>query len=88
MPATIASPAVRAVRTKSGMTAGQACEPGLTDSTPTKPHNGRENSHIAAGSMMAVAPASRANRHVAIEAPCHSSAMKYASASTTNGSAV
>ena len=39
------APRSAAVRTKSGMTAGQACEPGLTDSTPTNAHSGRWSSH-------------------------------------------
>ena len=40
-------PPSAASATKSGMTAGQACEPGLTDSTPTIAHSGRWRSHIA-----------------------------------------
>ena len=76
MPTTIASAAVRAVRTNSGMTAGQACEPGLTDSTPTKAHSGRWSSHIAAGATIAMAAPARASAHVWREAPCHNSATK------------
>ena len=52
IPATTARASVRVVSTNSGMTAGQAAEPGLTDSTPTMAQSGRENSHIAAGSTM------------------------------------
>ena len=58
------------------MTAGHACEPGLTDSTPTNQHSGREKSHMAAGRTMAAAPPMRASRHVACDAPCQSSATK------------
>ena len=76
IPTTIARPAVRAVRTKSGMTAGHACEPGLTDSTPTKAHNGRWSSHIAAGATIATAALTRASAQVWRDAPCHSSATK------------
>ena len=43
------------------MTAGQACDPGLTASTPTIEHNGRSNSHSSAGPMIATAAASRAS---------------------------
>ena len=76
MTRTIASPAVSAVRVKFGMTAGQACDPGLTDSTRTNPHNGRSSSHISAGPMIASPPAILASAQVWREAPCHSSAMK------------
>ena len=74
--AAIARPAVRAVSTKLGMTAGQACEPGLTDSTPTIAQSGRLKSHSTAGNMITAAPARRASRQVIADAPCHSSAMK------------
>ena len=73
---TIASPAVCAVSVKSGMTAGQACDPGFTRSTPTKAQMGRLSSHISAGPMIASPPAIRASAQVWRDAPCHSSAMK------------
>ena len=52
------------VRTISGMTAGQACDPGLTDSTPTNAHSGRGRSHSTAGTTMATAAAIRASSQV------------------------
>ena len=58
------------------MTAGHACEPGLTIVTPTSPHSGRENSHSNAGAMTASAPAIRARAQVRRDAPCHSSATR------------
>jgi hypothetical protein len=64
IPTTIARPAVRAVRTKSGITAGHACDPGLTRSTPTTAHNGLLSSHIAAGATIATAAPTRASIHV------------------------
>ena len=64
------------VRTISGMTAGQACDPGLTDSTPTNAHSGRWRSHIAAGMTMATAPAIRARAQAWRDAPCQISATK------------
>ena len=64
------------VTTSSGMTAGQAAEPGFTDSTPTNQHSGRDNSHISTGPTMARAPATRATSHVRRDGPCHSSAAK------------
>ena len=70
------------------MYAGQAADPGLTDSTPTNQHNGRSKVHSRAGPMIAIAAAIRASCHAWRDAPCHSSAMKYPSDRTTNGSAV
>ena len=87
-PATMATPAVRRVSTKSGMTAGHACDPGLTDSTPTNAHSGRWKSHSSAGPMIASAAAPRASAHVWRDAPCQISATKYPSARTMNGSDV
>ena len=57
----IATAAVRSVSVASGMTAGQACDPGLTESTPTIAHNGRSRSHRIAGPEMAIAAATRAS---------------------------
>ena len=71
-----ASPAVCAVSTKLGITAGHACDPGLTDSTPTTAQRGRLKIHRTAGNMITAAPASRASRQVIADAPCHSSATK------------
>ena len=70
------SPAVRSVSTSSGMTAGHACEPGFTRSTPTSTHNGRENNQSAAGAMIAAAPASRTATQVRRDGPFHSSATR------------
>ena len=70
------------------MTAGQAAELGFAIDTPTRAHSGRENSHIAAGATIATAPAMRTQSHVRREAPCHSSATRYARARMTNGNAV
>ena len=76
IPMTMASASVRTVSTNSGMTAGQACDPGLTRSTPTTAHSGRSSSHIAAGATIATAAAIRASAQVWRDAPCHSSAKK------------
>ena len=66
----------RTVTTSSGMTAGQACEPGLTDCTSTNQHSGREKTHIRAGPTMASPAAMRATSQVRRDGPCHSSATK------------
>jgi hypothetical protein len=71
-----ASAAVRTVSTKSGMTAGQAAEFGLTESTPTIAHSGRSSTHNAAGATIAIAAAALASSQTCRDAPCHSSAMK------------
>ena len=55
---TISSPTERTVMVRSGMTAGHACDPGLTDCTPTNAHSGRDRIHIAAGPTIAAAAAS------------------------------
>ena len=60
----------------SGMTAGQACDPGLTERTPTTAHSGRATIHISAGPRIAMAAAIRASAQVWRDAPCHSSATK------------
>ena len=75
-PATMATAAVRRVSTASGMTAGQACDPGLTDSTPTIAHSGRSSSHRMAGPAIATAAATRASSQAWREAPCQISAAK------------
>ena len=58
------------------MTAGQACDPGLTDTTSTNPHSGRDRIHSRAGRTSASAAPTRASSQVCREAPCHSSATK------------
>jgi len=75
-PTLIARAAVRRVRVNWGMTAGHACEPGLTDSTPTRAHSGRWKIQSRAGAMIATAAATRASVHAWRDAPCHSSAAK------------
>ena len=49
-----ARPSARSA-TKLGITAGHACDPGLTDSTPTTAHSGRLEIHRTAGPMIAAA---------------------------------
>jgi len=67
---------VRVVRTKSGMTAGHACELGFAIVTPTSAHSGRDNNHITAGAMTATAAAMRTHVQVRRDGPCHSSAAR------------
>jgi len=79
MPAATRRPmraSVRIVRTTSGITAGHACEPGLAIVTPTSAQSGRDNSHIAAGPMIAAAAAMRTHIHVRLDGPCQSSATR------------
>jgi hypothetical protein len=54
-PATSVSARVRTVSTNCGITAGQAAEFGLTESTPTIAHSGRSRIHSNAGAMIAIA---------------------------------
>ena len=77
MPRAIASAAVRWVSTKSGMTAGHACEPGVhpfdADEGAQRPV---EQPHQRRPRDRERRPAIRASAQVWRDAPCHSSAMK------------
>jgi len=75
-PAISVNAAALTVRTNCGITAGQAAELGLTESTPTIAHSGRSRIHSNAGATIAMPAAIRARAHVWRDAPCHSSATK------------
>ena len=78
----------RGVIVTSGISVGQACEPGFTSVTRAIAHNGRWSSHIPNGPRIAAAAESRASSQMRRDVPCHSSARKYARARNRNGSAV